>query len=291
MRYPKWLLDADDVAVPPNDGPNILIWDIETTPQLGYTWGNYDQNVLKVVKPWYILSAAYKWYGQDDEHFISVYDDPAFKPDYPWTKARKKVDRHVVARLWHLFDRADVLVAHNGNKFDVKKTHARFLTYGLTPPAPSKQIDTLTEVKRYANFSSNRLNDLGRQLGIGEKETHSGLATWFGCMVGDPGEWETMKAYNLKDIRLLEDVYRELLPWIGTPGKANPGPNATVYLNKEGRPIACPKPGCGGDHLISRGFLPPSAAGIVYQRWSCNDCGGWCQSKFRDRDRSITKVK
>lgn len=290
MRQPKWLLEADDVAPPPNDGPNILIWDIESSPQLAYTWENYKTNVIKVVKPWYILSVAYKWFGEDDTHFVSIYQDPAFKPDIGYGKPKANVDRYVVARLWWLFDKADVLVAHNGDKFDIKKTQARMLVHGLTPPSPSKSIDTLKEVRRYGNFTSNRLNDLGTQLGLGEKEAHSGMHTWFGCMAGDAEQWRLMEKYNRRDITLLEDLYQELLPWIGTPGKANPGVNASVFLSGSGRPIECPKNGCGGTELNARGYTT-TAAGLQYRRWQCKKCGGWSQSKFRDRHHSTATVK
>ncbi len=282
MRNPKWLLDADDIAVPPGNGPAVLIYDIESTPQAAYVWGSYKQNVLKTIRPWYILSVAYKWLGTDDTHFVSVFQDPKFRPDNGVGKMRPNIDRFVVGRLWHLFDKADVVVAHNGDKFDQKKSQARMLVYGTPPPTPYRQIDTLKEVRRYANFASNRLNDLGAQLGLGEKEHHSGLHTWFGCMAGDPVQWDAMERYNLQDIALLEDLYMELLPWIGQPGKANPGVNATRWATKD-RPVACPKVGCGGTKLQARGYST-SAAGLRHQRWQCLTCGGWSQSRFRERE-------
>lgn len=287
---PRWLTTADDVIPPPYDGPNVLIWDIETTPQLGYVWGQYKQNVLKVVRPWYVLSVAYKWYGTDDVGFVSVFQDPAFRPDTGVGKLRANVDRFVVARMWHLFNKADVLVAHNGDKFDIKKTQARFMTYGLEPPSPYRSIDTLKEVRRYANFSSNRLNDLGAQLGLGEKESHSGLHTWFGCMAGDPEQWATMERYNVKDILLLEDLYTELLPWIGTPGKANPGVNAAAFRRADGGRIACPKPGCGGTDSIVRGYYT-TAAGLRYQNLQCKSCRGYYRNKYAEKDHDRVMVK
>jgi hypothetical protein len=38
--------------------------------------------------------------------------------------------------MWKLLDRADVVVGHNADKFDVRKGNARFIAHGLPPPPP-----------------------------------------------------------------------------------------------------------------------------------------------------------
>ena len=48
--------------------PRILFFDIETAPLTGYTWGVYEQNVIKVLQDWFILSYAAKF--NDDERFF-----------------------------------------------------------------------------------------------------------------------------------------------------------------------------------------------------------------------------
>ncbi len=292
MRKPKWLLDAADTAPAPGEQPRVLLYDIETTPLASYNWGVYKQNAISVIRPWYVLCGAYKWLGSDDVHWFGINQDPGFKPDNGYQKPRPNVDRYAVARLWHLFDQADVLVAHNGDKFDQKKTQARFITHKLPPPSPTKSIDTLKEVRKHAAFSSNRLNDLAQQLSLGLKETHSGMATWFGCMAGEPVAWADMERYNRQDIVPLEGLYRELLPWIGGPGKANPAVNAAAFatLGDDGRPVACPKVGCRGTELSSRGHSI-SAAGLRHRRWQCKKCGGWCQSRYQDREDHRPIVK
>ena len=225
------------------------------------------------------MSNAYMWLGEEKVHFTGINEDPAFRPDLGYNKPRKNVDRWVIGEQWHLFDKADIVIAHNGDKFDQKKTQAQFMVHGLGPTAPYKQIDTLKEVRRYANFASNRLNDLGIQLGLGEKEGHSGMAMWFGCMAGEAWAWEMNKKYNVRDVLLLRDLYLELMPWIGTPGKVNPGGHAAAY--DDGRPTVCPKIGCGGTQLIARAKRV-QASGLRYTVYSCKKCGGYCQSRYAD---------
>src|SRR5690349_16138939 len=38
----------------------VYLVDIETTPNLGYTWGKWEQSVIEFRKEWELLSFAYK---------------------------------------------------------------------------------------------------------------------------------------------------------------------------------------------------------------------------------------
>lgn len=305
LKQARWLTEAGTRIVGPPEGsrrPYVLLYDIETTPQLAWQWGSgkYDSRTLKVAKPRYMLSVVYKWLGQPEgeNQFVSIFQDPAFKPDPYWAKYRPQVDRYPVGALWHLFSQADVTIAHNGDKFDTKRTNARFKHHRLPPPSPPRTIDTLKEYRRYFAFPSNRLNDLGQELGVGHKEPHMGLDTWFGCMEGDPDMWDVMERYNRQDVELLERVFMEIAPWIGSPGKSIPGVNAASYNagawdpEQPGRPGFCPKIGCTDPlaGFMARGFDHRSS-GLIYQKWQCNGCGGYVSNRYAERDAHSPLVK
>jgi hypothetical protein len=61
--------------------PRILFFDIETAPITGYTWGTYEQTVIKVLQDWFVLSYAAKFMGDDryfylDQRFANpIHDD------------------------------------------------------------------------------------------------------------------------------------------------------------------------------------------------------------------------
>ena len=150
-----------------------------------------------------MLSFAYKWQGSDKIHIHAL-------PDYPLFKKDKENDKHLIEDLHDLFDEADVLIAHNGDRFDIRKSNARFITQGLRPPSPYKSIDTLKAARRFFQFDSNKLNDLGQYLGVGRKLPHTGFDLWSRCMRGEKSAWKTMKEYNARDIVLLERVYEKL---------------------------------------------------------------------------------
>jgi uncharacterized protein YprB with RNaseH-like and TPR domain len=234
----------------------VLLFDIETAPNLGYIWGKWEQNVIENVSDWYILSFAYKWLGEKN---VKHYSLPDFKP---YSK-QKENDSELCRKLHELISEADVVVAHNGDEFDLKKANARFLLHGLKPPTPYKTIDTLKVARRHFQFDSNKLDDLAKYLGLGRKLPHTGFHLWKGCMAGDLKSWRTMIKYNMNDVILLEKVYTKLLPWITFP----------IVRPENGK---CRN--CESRRLQKRGLSAIKAG--WRQRYQCQDCGAWSRGEI-----------
>lgn len=237
--------------------PRVLIFDLETAPNVGYTWGKWDQNVIEFVEPWYILCVGYRWLGEETQVF--GIDDTAVRD---WND-----DSIVVEKIHELFNEADVLVAHNGDKFDIPKAHARMKIHGMDPPKPSKSFDTLKVARQGFSFTSNKLDDVCRVLGIGKKMPTGGFDLWKGCMEGDPQSWEAMKSYCASDVDLTVTLYERLRPW---------APRATNLATISGRPNACPR--CNSEAgMISQG-LRHNAVTSAHE-WKCKNCGGYCRTR------------
>lgn len=243
--------------------------DIETAPNLAYVWGMWEQNVIDFQSQWYILTFSARW--KDGEQITKGL------VDYPGYSKHKEDDRALVKELWNLFDEAEVIVAHNGDSFDIKKINTRFSYYQMPPPSPYRTVDTKKVAKRYFSFNSNSLDNLGEYLGLGRKIKHEGFELWQGCMAGMKSAWDKMKLYNQQDVILLEKVYLHFLPWIKNH------PNMAVYQDI----TACPK--CGSNHLQKKGFAL-NVSGNKYQRIMCVFCGGWCQSPIVEK-REIKPLK
>ena len=236
---------------------SILLFDIETMANLGWVWGKWEQDVIAFKKPWYMLSFAYKWLG---ERGVKAYA----LPDFRGYKKDRANDKLLCEKLWELFDEADIILAHNGDAFDIKKANMRFLKHGFLPPSPYKQLDTKKIAKRYFKFDSNSLNELAKNLGIGRKIPHEGWDLWFGCAErDDPKSWAKMVKYNKHDVLLLEAVYLKMRAWV------NNHPNLNVFNETVEQ---CPN--CGGN-LFRRGFAVSRVR--RYQRFQCNKCGAWSQ--------------
>lgn len=239
-------------------GTKILLFDIETMANLAYVWGKYEQNVISYEKEWYMLSFAYKWLDEKSVNVVSL-------PDFKGYSKSKTNDKDLVKALWKLFDEADIIIAHNAVSFDVKKSNAKFIEHGLPPPSPYKIIDTKLVARRYFNFNSNKLDDLGNILGLGRKIDTGGFELWLGCASGDKSAWKKMCAYNKQDVVLLEKVYLKLRSWM------NPHPHVGALDGHRGN---CPA--CNSTNLQKRGFGIRGNQ-IRVQRYQCIDCGGWTQ--------------
>lgn len=249
-------------------GPSVLLIDIETQPDLVWTWGVYQENAIAVKSHWQILSFSAEW----------VSGKPSW---YKWTHLTKGLpdykdyrpgnhDCFIVDEIHSILNDADIVVAHNGADFDMRKLNARFIYWGMTPPKPYKIVDTRREISRVAGFSSNKLDWLAKQMGLGKKLEHEGWPLWEGCIEGKRKWWKKMKDYNRHDIILLRKLYFLLAPWIRGENLAN---------WKEG--LVCPH--CGSKDLTSRGTYHSKTR--AYHRWQCGDlaCGKWCRSTFSEK--------
>jgi uncharacterized protein YprB with RNaseH-like and TPR domain len=244
-----------------NKEARILFFDIETTPNVVYTWGRWEQDVIDVIEDWKLLCFAYKWLGDKKVYSIGT---------------NKSSEKALVKTLWDLFNEADVIVAHNGDNFDVKKMNSLFIKFGMKPPAPYKTIDTKKVAKRYFRFDSNKLDELGRELGLGRKIHTGGFELWKGCMAGDKESWRLMLQYNEQDVVLLEKVYMKLRTWMTNHPNLN-------LLNGE----TCSCPNCGGHKLHKRGFSITRTSKA--QRYQCQDCGAWSHGKTKTEHELVTR--
>jgi len=192
----------------------ILLYDIETSPNVSYTWGKYEQNVIAFVKERQIISFAWKWYGEKTVHVLAL-------PSFPGYKKNPDDNKKLVVELHALISKADLVVAHNGSRFDDKMANTEFIKHRLKPPPPYKCVDTLRAARSKFRFNSNRLDDLGEFLGLGRKAKHEGFGMWLGCLGGDMKAWRKMMKYNKQDVVLLERVYLTLRPWTTHPDLSN----------------------------------------------------------------------
>lgn len=234
--------------------PRILAWDIETSPNLGYVWGLFKQNLSlnQIRERGEVMSFAARWVDEPPESIV-FYGGP------------KKSDHAKMIRAAHkLFDEADALVSWNGKNFDTRHMQREFLLAGLTPPSPHKEIDLMLLARKKFRFVSHKLQNVSTELGLDGKVQHSGFDLWIRCMSGDPAAWAEMQAYNEQDVHLLVDLYDRLLPWIG-----NEHPNRNLYDGTEG----CPKCGAEDSHLRPRGYRRTLTG--AYQRYRCDQCGTW----------------
>jgi len=242
--------------------PKIILIDIETSPLTTYTWSAFEDNALKILEFSKIMSVAYK-----DLHSPTVSCKAV--ADYKGYKKGEINDEKLVREIWEVLDKADIVIAHHGDRFDLPKLNSRFVYYGLTAPSYYKSIDTKKIASRYFKFDSNSLNNLSAYLSLGAKAETGGFSLWDKCIQGDKDAWKKMKAYNVYDVVLLEKVYLTLRPFMENH------PNLNI-ISGSTEAHACHT--CQSKNTVKQGFKITVTG--KKQRYQCNDCGAWSTGKF-----------
>jgi len=251
--------------------PRILYIDIETAPTVAAVWQFWKANVSPeaVVNNWYMLS--YSWAFNDGPvESDSLLSHPS------WDAGIFDNDSPMVDNLWKLLDEADIVVAHNGNRFDIPKINSRMLVYGMPPPSPFQSVDTLVTLKKKFNFGSNKLAHIARTLSLELKGDSGGMETWMRCVNGETEALQEMVDYNEQDVVVLRDLYKELLPWIPSH------PNFGVLMQKG---HVCSS--CGSGNLVEE--PPYLTASGSYPTYRCEDCGAISRTRTTTVPKDVRK--
>lgn len=240
----------------PDEGPRLLVLDIETLPMSANAWGLWDQNIglNQIRDDWAVCAAAGKLVGRPE----IAYTDTRYQPS-------ARDDDGLIEQVCNWLHNADVAIGHNLAKFDMKKLRARAIKMGLQPFREPKIIDTMRMAKGVAAFTSNKLEYLSKTLTNTAKSSHvkyPGFELWAGIMRGEAAAWDEMEKYNVQDILSTEALYLALRPW------ARALPNLSHFY-RDGA-TRCPR--CGGKHLDDAGTVTLAVG--EYQQYRCHKCGG-----------------
>jgi hypothetical protein len=226
--------------------PKILQLDIETYPAKVYVFGSRKQFISpeQVVDPDGVLCWSAKWTGKPAMKFGAKWDDPKF-----------------LEKLWKLIKEADAVVTFNGDGFDLPKIKGALVRAGLPPLPPVTSIDLYKGVKGLG-FLSGKLAYVAPLLGLGTKLKHHGFGLWKDVLDGDEKARRLMTRYNKQDVRLQEELYHRLKPYL----------TKHPHLGARGACAAC-----GSTHLTKQGYKHTTC--FVIERLQCQSCGKWDEGK------------
>jgi uncharacterized protein YprB with RNaseH-like and TPR domain len=227
-----------------------LFFDIETSPNICYSWRiGYKislgfENIIDERK---IICISYKWEGSDKIHSLT------------WDK--DLCDRQMLIDFIEVANQADELIAHNGDRFDIKWIRTRCIFHRIPMFPNYRTLDTLKKAKSGFNFNSNRLDYIAQFLGVGAKVKHSGFDMWKGVMKGEKEALKEMVNYCEGDIIVLEDVFLTMQNYIK--------PNTHNGVLNNNLKYSCPT--CGSEYttLVKNNV---TAMGTIKRLMSCNDC-------------------
>ncbi len=241
--------------------PKVLLLDCETTPIKAFAWGTYKQRIphTSIIQPSFLICWSAKW----------LFDSKIMCDVLTPEESIHKDDTRIVKSVWKLIDQCDVIIAHNGKRFDIPYLKTRFVLNRLAPTSPYQVIDTYEVARKNFLFPSNKLDYLGVLMrNKGKIKTDFDL--WVRCLDGDREALSYMVDYNKEDVTLLEEAYLFVRPFIHNH------PNMAIY--QEAHEPSCPT--CGSTNIQECGHYTTSVN--RYLAFRCNDCGAICRSRATD---------
>lgn len=235
----------------------VLVYDIECSPILAYTWDlkPYRLPIENILEDPRILCIGAKWLGEKRVSLISE-----------WEHGR----RGMLDAIHEMFTEADVAVGFNSKSFDTRWVLGELAREGYAPPSPFQQVDLYREAASLWKLPSHRLAYITRALNVRTKLDAGGWKTWMGVLEGDPKAQARMATYCKGDVRSTEDLYFRMLPWLKS------APIAALYADDvDADAVICPK--CSSTDLQRRGYSYTRLG--KFQSFQCQGCGGWSRGK------------
>jgi DNA polymerase elongation subunit (family B) len=239
-----------------------IVFDIESSPLLGYFWGrNYETNIIKILEYDTIICLSY-WDSETGKvKNIAQWDYKDWKKGVWNDKSLIKDFRDIVIKY-------DIIAGQNSDQFDIKMVNARLAFHGLEPLPETKTLDTKKIAKSKLKLPSYSLEVMANFFGLEGKYHHSGLDMWFKCKDGDISAQKEMVHYCNIDVIKTKDVLYKLLPFVKQFNDFQP---------KHDIGIVCSNPLCRSDRLIKA--KRRYTVGGVKQQYQCNDCHRYTQGK------------
>lgn len=227
-----------------------LFFDIEVSPNIGFFWQpghKISISYENIIQERAIICICYKW--ESDKKVQSLQWDS------------KQNDKAMLQEFIKVANEADELIGHNGDRFDLTWIRTRCLFHNIPVFPQYTTIDTLKFARAKFRFNSNRLDYIGKFLGIGQK-LHTGFQLWADIVLRKcDTSMNKMVKYCKQDVILLQEIFFKLNNYI---------PAKTHFGVKNGYDkISCPE--CGGPTKIN--LTRTSATGAKRQQRQCKDCG------------------
>jgi len=196
----------------------VIVWDIETRPMKLWAWSLWQKffSIDNIIEDVEIIVVCWKELGKKKIHTLTQ---------------RKDNEYELIRKLRDVFDKADVLIGHNADAFDLRHFTAKLIEYDLPPLSKIQTIDTLKEGKRVAKFTSNKLDYAAKKY-IKDAKRETDFQLWVDCANGVQKAFREMESYCRHDIEVTEDWYVRLRPYmIKHPNLAEDGTGNCPFCN------------------------------------------------------------
>lgn len=141
-----------------------------------------------------------------------------FRGDEKPYKGRSRIDdSRLVVAIREELEKYDLVVGHNSRLFDHPMLNARLAKAGQRPFKPHFIMDT----RWYLNSSSMRigsakLENAQKFFDLGEAKTPISWEQWQLASMGDKAAMDEVVHHCEQDVKVLEELYHHVLPYVAT---------------------------------------------------------------------------
>lgn len=200
-----------------------------------------------IIKERAIICICWKWAGEKKVHSLS------------WDK--NQCDKSMLKKFSKEIMKADLVVAQNGDKFDVKFCAGRLCFHRLPPWGDLLTEDTLKISRKAFYLNSHKLDYMAKFFKLDKGKHHTSLQLWIDICVNKCFKaLKKMISYCKHDVVLLEKTYRRIIKYAPKAHKGRMLGNGIDSCRA-----------CGSKDLMRNGFKY-LASGIVQQRYVCRKC-------------------
>jgi hypothetical protein len=236
-----------------------LYFDIEVSPDIGLFWtAGYKQNIDydNIIKERAIICICYKWEGVKTVQSLT------------WDS--KQCDKKLLKEFVAIAASADEMIGHNGDKFDLAWIRTRCLFHRIPMFPKYLTVDTLKISRSKFRFNSNRLDYIGKFLGLGSK-IKTGYGLWKDVLLNKSDKaLNEMVKYCKQDVLLLESIYEVM--------KNHIEPKVNYSALYKSHNTGCPE--CGSNDLKPNGTRS-TLTGTIKRQFLCRDCGKYHSQTIR----------
>tara|TARA_R110002049_G_scaffold230196_2_gene402340 strand:+ start:2297 stop:3163 length:867 start_codon:yes stop_codon:yes gene_type:complete len=186
---------------------DVMIYDIETSRVTAKLWGTGKQyvNHKQLRSETTIISISWKWLGEDKIHALT------------WDKDHS--DKKMMEEFLVEYNRADMIIGQNNDRFDNKLINTRAAKYGFDVNVHVKSYDILKQTRRLFRLPSYSMDYVTKFLGVTHKQSHEGIHMWDCIEDGTEAEQaeylQKMVDYNVGDIVATEAMYYRIRKYAG----------------------------------------------------------------------------
>jgi len=132
-----------------------------------------------------------------------------------WKDGRRSDDKELVADILSVLAEADIVIAHNGLKFDMPFLRTRAVIHGLPPVNFQKIIDPVLMARQHFRWPYNSLDMISGLINSQHQKTPLNPTVWARA-IGD-GDKECMDLiveHCIADVKVLEEVIKAVKGYV-----------------------------------------------------------------------------